>query len=114
MIKTIKKLFGSTDYIQLIEEGAIIVDVRHKIEFKQGHVKGAVNVPMDKIARTIPKLQKRNRPVITISGTGASSATAKSQLKAAGIEAYNGGPWQKFARYANQHAKAQMAENGLN
>lgn len=114
MIGTLKKLFSNTDYTQLIAEGAIILDVRHKLEFKQANIKGSVNVPMDKIARTIPKLQKRNRVVITVSGTGASSAAAKTQLKTAGIKAYNGGPWQKFAKHANKHANSKKVNNSLN
>jgi rhodanese-related sulfurtransferase len=114
MIKTIKKIFGTTNYTQLIAEGAIIIDVRHKLEFKEASIKGSVNIPMSKINRSIPKLQKRNKVVITVSGTGMSSAAAKTKLKEAGIEVYNGGPWQKFAKHANKHAKAMQETSSMN
>ena len=114
MIGTIKKLFSSTDYTQLIADGALIIDVRHKMEYKQGHIKGSVNIPLNKIKRSIPKLQKRNTAVITVSGTGMDSAAAHAELKAAGIKSYNGGPWQKMAKHANKHANALKTNNSLN
>jgi phage shock protein E len=113
MIGTIKKLF-KTDFTQLIADGAIIIDVRHKLEYKQGNIKGSVNIPLNKINRSIPKLQKSKKVVITVSGTGMDSAAAHAQLKAAGITAYNGGPWQKMAKFANKHANSLKNENSLN
>lgn len=114
MIGAIKKLFSKTDFTQLIAEGAMIVDVRHKIEYKKAHIKGSVNIPLNKINRSIPKLQKKKKVVITVSGSGMDSAAAKTQLKAAGIDVYDGGPWQKFAKYANKHANAMKAKSSLN
>ena len=92
-------LFGpKADIGALIQNGAIILDVRSKGEFQQGHVKGAVNIPVDQINKQIEKIRKYDKPVITCCASGMRSGSAKSILKSAGIEAYNGGPWQKVDR----------------
>lgn len=96
MIEAIKKIFGvkTVDYAQLVKEGAIIVDVRTSGEFNTGHIKGSVNIPVDKISNSAAKLKAKNKPIITCCASGARSAAAKSILKGIGIsEVYNGGPW---------------------
>ena len=54
------KLFGikSVDYKQLVKNGAMIVDVRSQGEFKSGHIKGAVNIPLPEIAGSLSKIPK--------------------------------------------------------
>ncbi len=99
MFGFIKKLFGPpTDFKLLVEKGALIVDVRTPGEFKAGHVKGSVNVPLDNIKQEIEKLKKKNKPVITVCRSGARSGMAKNMLKSAGVETYNGGPWNSLDR----------------
>jgi rhodanese-related sulfurtransferase len=81
MFSFFKKLFGpGTDFKALTEAGAIIVDVRSTQEF-------------DTIQREINTIKKWNKPVITVCQSGARSGMAKSVLKSAGIEVYNGGSW---------------------
>ena len=48
MFDSIKKIFGikTTDYSQLMAEGAIIIDVRSSGEFASGHIKGSINIPV--------------------------------------------------------------------
>ena len=47
----LKKLFGGTsvDFATLVKQGAMIIDVRSPAEFKGGHVKGAVNMPLQSL-----------------------------------------------------------------
>jgi rhodanese-related sulfurtransferase len=45
------------------------------------------------IQREISTIKKWNKPVITVCQSGARSSMAKSVIKAAGIEVYNGGSW---------------------
>jgi phage shock protein E len=90
----ISKLFSKkVDYKKLVAEGAIIVDVRSAGEFNGGHIEKALNMPLDQLSNYIPKLKKLNKPVITCCLSGTRSGIAVSQLKNAGIEAMNGGPW---------------------
>lgn len=95
MLAFLKKLFGGTpvNYKELISKGAIIADVRSANEYKDGHIPGSKNFPLDSIRRKVAELKKLNKPVITVCRSGARSNMAKSILKSAGIEVYNGGPW---------------------
>ena len=99
MIEAIKKLFGikTTDYAQLMKDGAIILDVRTTGEFSSGHIKGSVNIPVDKLSHNIAKLKAKKKPIITCCASGMRSASAKGILKSNGFaEVYNGGSWQSL------------------
>jgi len=99
MFESIKNLFGfeKTDYAQLVKDGAIIVDVRSKGEFAGGHIRGSINISLDKIGSNIPQLKKKNKPIITCCASGMRSASAKSILKSNGFtEVYNGGAWSSL------------------
>ncbi len=96
MLTLLKKMFGSSpapDYAALMQQGAQIIDVRTAIEFRSGHIRGAVNIPLDSLQRNLSKL-KKDKPVITCCASGMRSASAKSILKSNGFaEVYNGGGW---------------------
>ncbi len=97
MIQAIRKIFGKrTDYKKLVESGAIIIDVRTPKEYKAGHIKSSINIPLDKISGTIAELKKKNKPIITCCRSGARSGMAKSTLSVAGLEVYNGGAWNSL------------------
>jgi phage shock protein E len=85
------------DLGELLAQGAIVIDVRTPGEFKSGHPKGAINIPVNQIGNKIQKIKSKNKPVITCCASGARSGAAASKLKAAGVEAVNGGPWQNVA-----------------
>jgi rhodanese-related sulfurtransferase len=94
MFNFLKKLFGpGTDYKGLVQQGAVIVDVRSENEFKSGHIKGAINIPLNNIQSKVKDLKKKGKPVITCCASGMRSGSAVSILKMEGIEVYNGGGW---------------------
>jgi rhodanese-related sulfurtransferase len=97
MFNAIKNLFGfgsKTDYALLVKEGAIILDVRSKGEFESGHIRGAINIPVDQLRNNLNKLKNKSKPIITCCASGMRSASAKTLLKANGYsEVYNGGGW---------------------
>lgn len=104
MIELIKKIFGikTVNYAQLVREGAIIVDVRTSGEFNSGHIKGSVNIPVDKISNNAAKLKAKRKPIITCCQSGSRSAMAKSILKGNDIaDVYNGGPWFRLKAKIN-------------
>lgn len=93
----LKKLFGpGTDYKALVEKGAIIVDVRSPGEYKSGHLKGSLNVPLETVKQKAAELKKNNKPVITVCRSGNRSGMAKTILAGNGIEVYNGGAWNSL------------------
>lgn len=84
------------DLFRLVQEGALIVDVRTKPEYNAGHIKGSKNIPLNALKKEVPTLKNLNKPVVTVCRSGNRSVTAKSILNAAGIQAYDGGAWTKF------------------
>jgi rhodanese-related sulfurtransferase len=102
MFGFIKKLFGpGTDYKALVAQGAIIVDVRTTGEYKSGHMKNALNIPVDLISSKAKELKQKGKPVITCCASGMRSARAAAILKQNGIEAYNGGSWVSLSNRFN-------------
>jgi rhodanese-related sulfurtransferase len=99
MLNTLKNLFGfgpKTDYAALLEQGAVIIDVRTKGEFQGGHIKGSINIPLQSLESNLSKI-KKDKPVITCCASGMRSASAKSILKSKGYtEVYNGGGWMSL------------------
>ena len=94
MLTAIKALLGlgpKADYKALKAQGALIIDVRRPEEFRAGHLKGATNIPLDRIRGEIARFQKKQKPVILYCRSGNRSGMAASMLRKAGIEAYNAG-----------------------
>lgn len=99
MITFFKNLFKpKADLARLVQEGAIIIDVRTKSEFQAGHINGSRNIPLDTIPKEIGALKKLNKPVVSVCRSGNRSGMAKSMLAAAGIQVYNGGAWNDLKR----------------
>jgi len=81
---------------EIIREGAIIIDVRTKKEFNQGHIEGSINIPLDQIADAMSWLQK-DIPIIVVCASGQRSKAAKGLLDANKYEkVYNGGAWDSL------------------
>lgn len=90
----LEKLFGpKADFRSLKQNGAIIVDVRTPAEYRTGHIPGSLNISVEQVSAKVADLKKKNKPIITCCRSGARSGVAAGVLKSAGIEAYNGGPW---------------------
>ena len=97
MFKLLKNLFGpKADFKALVQNGAVIVDVRTADEYKKGHIKNAINIPVEKISSQAAKLKKEGHVVITCCRSGARSGMASELLKQNGVDAYNGGPWDSL------------------
>ena len=97
MIQFIKNLFGmgtETDFKQMLAEGATILDVRTPEEYKTGHIKGSVNIPLQRLTAASVASLKKDKPVITCCASGMRSASAKNILVSAGFQhVHNGGGW---------------------
>jgi len=95
VINLIKKFFKreKTDFASLVREGAVIIDVRTAAEFREGHIRGSRNIPLDSIKNKLGEIKKLQKPVITVCRSGARSNMARSILASGGVTVYNGGSW---------------------
>ncbi len=69
--------------LELQQSGASIVDVRQPSEYYNGHIKDAVNIPLDNISK-ITKTIKKDTDVVVYCMSGARSGSAARQLKSMG------------------------------
>jgi rhodanese-related sulfurtransferase len=102
MLENLKAMLGlgpKTDFRNLMNKGAIIIDVRSPMEFNGGHIKGAKNIPLDTINHKVTSLKKKDQVIITCCASGMRSASAKGILKSRGYtQVYNGGGWSSLKR----------------
>lgn len=96
MINYLKNLLGisaKANFPELMNRNALIIDVRTPAEFSNGHIKGAINIPLSLISQQHSKISK-DKPIITCCASGMRSASAKNVLLSKGFkEVYNGGGW---------------------
>ena len=101
MISLIKKLLGigaAVDFRSEVNQGAVIVDVRTEMEYRSGHIKGSLNIPLQNLSGQIAKIPK-GKTIITCCASGMRSASAKGILRKSGIEnVHNGGGWHSLQK----------------
>jgi rhodanese-related sulfurtransferase len=77
---------GPMDAVRLMNQGALLVDVRSREEFEGGHVIDARNLPQDEVAGAGESLKKyRDKVVIVCCESGMRSGAAARVLKAQGF-----------------------------
>ena len=84
---------------EYLEKGAIVLDVRTKMEWDQGHSNGAEHIVLNLIPLQIEEIKSWNKPVIAVCLSGGRSGQATQYLKNNGIDVINGGPWQNVDQY---------------
>jgi rhodanese-related sulfurtransferase len=92
----LKKKITENYLKKFFQLGAIVIDLRSKTSYQQAHAPATTNIPFDQLSMAIPALQQINRVYILVCESGAISSMAVNMLRAAGIEAYNGGSWQQI------------------
>jgi rhodanese-related sulfurtransferase len=102
MFDFLKSLFSSpaaADLTELIARKPFLVDVRTPGEFAQGHPKGAVNIPLDRVGASLDKF-KGKKDIVVFCRSGNRSSQAKSILQSKGIaNVTDGGTWENVAQY---------------
>ena len=87
---------SSSDLKAMLEEGAQIVDVRTKAEFKAAAHPKSINIPLDELEKGSQKLDS-SRPVLVCCASGSRSGLAVSILKRNGFkEVQNLGSWRRL------------------
>lgn len=72
--------------VRLMNEGALVLDIRSANQFKDGHISGARNVPGDQIAEGAKALEKaKGKTLITCCDSGITSAAAARKLTQLGL-----------------------------
>jgi phage shock protein E len=80
-------------------EDVVYLDVRTPEEYAEGHVQGAILIPVDEIEQRVAELEPyRDRPMVVYCRTGRRSGIALQVLKARGFDrAENGGAFSGLA-----------------
>jgi phage shock protein E len=80
-----------------IKKGAVLVDVRTKIEARKNPVPGATNIPLLKLEGALSELP-RNKSFVTFCLRGGRAERAKNLLQANGRKAINGGGYKSVLK----------------
>lgn len=78
---------------EMLDEGAIIIDVRTPQEYNEGHISNSLNIPVQQIEARISTIKKKSKPVILCCKSGGRAGRAKAVLQRNGIKCMNGGSW---------------------
>ena len=74
---------------------ATMVDVREPYEYAEGHVEGAINIPLGEVPTRVAEFEAMHKPLILMCRSGGRSGQATQFLKAKGLtDLYNGGGWE--------------------
>ena len=66
-------------------QDAVIIDVRTPAEYKQGHIKGALNIPVDQVQKVEQKIKNPETPLYLYCASGARSGSATRFLQSQGF-----------------------------
>ena len=92
-------LFGTgskIDLKELLNSGALLLDVRTRGEYAGGHAKDSKNIPLDELGSSLQKLDKEQN-IVVVCASGMRSGNAVSIMKRNGFtNCYNGGSWANF------------------
>ncbi len=81
----------------LMTIGGQLIDVRSTVEFNQGALDGAVNMPLESFQHSANSIDK-TRPVILYCRSGQRSGAAKQFLETSGFDSvFNIGGYQRYA-----------------
>lgn len=77
---------GPMDAVRLMNQGALLLDVRSQAEFDSGHILDAKHVPQDQLAASTEALKKyKDKVVIACCESGLRSGAAARVLQAQGF-----------------------------
>lgn len=93
-----KKQLTYLPFKEALLQGALIIDVRTRAEYNDGHISHAINIPLQQLETQLPLIKQQQKVIITCCRSGARSNLACQQIKAAGIICYDGGAWQQLQK----------------
>ncbi len=88
--------YGCTVVKKILNEGGQLIDVRSPVEFGQGALNGAVNMPIDRFQQLKDDIDTA-KPILLYCRTGARSEMVKKYLEQLGFDqVHNIGGYQQF------------------
>ena len=83
---TAHSAISSQDLIRLMNQGALVLDIRKPEEFAQGHVNGAKHLSSDQILTAGDNFKRfKDKPVVVYCDSGSLASAAVRQLNAQGF-----------------------------
>jgi len=80
-----------TGAVSLINNDAVVIDLRNKEAFTRGHIVNAKNIPIDEFdAKRDSMLKFKSKPVVAVCESGISSNKTVDTLRKAGFESVFG------------------------
>ena len=79
------------DAVKLINNDAVVIDIRSPEAFAKGHIVNARNIPLDDLDPDHNKIKQiGSKPIIAVCDAGMSSTRAVDKLRKAGLESVYG------------------------
>lgn len=84
------KPISTNELTRLMNSGeAVLLDVREDKEFNEGHVTGAINIPLAKLDARLAELDKyRDKQLVITDKLGQQAGTAGKKLRKAGFQVF--------------------------
>jgi len=79
------------DAVKLINNDAVVIDIRSAEAFARGHIVNARNIPNDELDARIEQLdQYKSTPIVAVCDAGVTTTGAVNKLRGAGFESVFG------------------------
>lgn len=106
------------DAVRAEHPGTILLDVRTRNEYVQGHIDGSTLVPLDQLSASLTQLAAVEAPIIVICHSGARASTAATALRRSGktdVHVLGGGvsSWAGHGRKLSAGAKDVALRDAL-
>jgi rhodanese-related sulfurtransferase len=73
---------------RLADRSALVIDVRQPAEWRKGHIRGSLNLPLTQLGRRLPKLPN-DKTIVVVCASGHRSAVAARTVRRAGYRVEN-------------------------
>ncbi len=83
------KSWDAGEVLNLVLKGTLLIDVRARVAYDKGHVRGAINVPLDDLDLRLENLS-RDKPIVVYCGNVECTLSyfAAKKLAAKGFNVY--------------------------
>ena len=75
-----KLISGKDAKIEVINNSAILVDVREKSEYEENHISGALSIPLGNLDKIEEEIPSKDKIIIVYCASGTRSKKAKEKL----------------------------------